>query len=147
MAERPPPRELQKKLCGLAEKIAGGFDAHLDYSVESIREVERILGRLHEDYKRTHSEDGVRGIALEFAAYIITVIERHFEAGDWQRDDPSFGPDSFPFHWRGSTIYPYGWCMKRILDGPGDDVWFKFRAIVLGESQPQPPRRPWWRFW
>jgi hypothetical protein len=102
---KPPAREIQKQLCELAERIAReNFAIELDYSIESIRQVERILGALHDDYKRTRREDGIHGIALEFAAYLVTVVERHFGSGDWQRDDSSFGADSFPFHWRGSTL-------------------------------------------
>jgi hypothetical protein len=100
---------------------------------------------LHVDYQRTRREDGIRGISLEFAAYIVTVIERHFDAGDWQRDG-SLGKDSFPFHWRGSQIYPVSWCYKRLVDGPGDDVWVKFDTLVIREAK-NGASRPRWKFW
>lgn len=132
MPARPHPSEIQPKLCGLAERIASEhFGTRLDYSVDSVRAVERILGAFHDDYRKTRSEDGLHGIALEFAAYIVSIIQRHFGPAQWERDCPSFGQDAFPLHWRGSSIYPYAWCMKRIYDGPGDDVWFKFHTIVL----------------
>ena len=145
MPDRPHPSEIQPELCGLAERIASEhFRTQLDYSVDSIRNVERILAAFHKDYRKTRSEDGLNGVALEFAAYIVSVIQRHFGPAQWERDCPSFGEDTFPLHWRGSSIYPYAWCRKRVFDGPSDDVWFKFRAIVLGEAQRS---RPWWRFW
>jgi hypothetical protein len=145
MPHRPHPNEIQPTLCGLAERIATEqFHTRLDYSVESVRQVERILAEIHNDYRKTHSDDGLNGIALEFAAYIVSIIQRHFGPAIWERDCPSFGEDAFPLHWRGSSIYPYSWCQKRIFDGPADDVWFKFQTIVLGRTQ---PRRPWWRFW
>jgi hypothetical protein len=135
MPDRPHASEIQQKLCGLAERIASEqFGTRLDFSVESVREVERILGELHKDYKCTRSEDGLHGIALEFGAYIVSVIQRHFGPAQWERDCASLGQDAFPLHWRGTSIYPYAWCMKRIYDGPGDDVWLKFHAIVLEDE-------------
>ena len=122
---------VRDKLAGLAFKIAGGFDVKLDYSLESIKKVEKILGKLHDEYARTGSDEGMNGVALEFAAYIVKVIERNFEPGEWRRDHPELGPDTFPYHWRDGDMFPFAWCQKRIFDGPGDDIWAKFNIIVL----------------
>ncbi len=148
MSNRPPPREIQSQLCELAEQIArDNFGIGLDYSIASIQQVESILAAVHNEYVRTQSEDGLQGIALEFAAYIVTVIEKHFGVGDWHRDHATIGPDSFPFQWRGATIFPYGWCFNRIIDGPEDDIWVKFNALVVGNNSKRKGSRPWWRFW
>lgn len=128
----PVPEELHQKLLNLAIKVADGFDIKLDYSHKSIKDVENVLGELHADYKKTRNNQGVNGIAIEFAAYIIEVIRRHCEdKGVWYTDDSHFGEKSFPFVWRGSTLFPYGWCQKRIFDGKADDVYFKYQALVL----------------
>ncbi|MBI3732866.1 MAG: hypothetical protein HY259_05335 [Chloroflexi bacterium] len=125
-------KDIKDQLSAFAESLAlDTFGIRLDYSEASIQAVERILADIHTDYRTTGSEVGLRGIALEFAAYIVKVIEHHFGPADWQRDDPVFGKDTFPLQWRGSTIYPYAWCLKRILDGPADNVWSKFQAIIL----------------
>jgi len=130
-------RQLKEQMSALAERIAReAFSTHLDYSVESIRQVERILGAIHDDYKSTRSEEGLQGIALEFGVYIVKVIERHFGPAEWMRDHESLGKDTFPLQWRGSTIFPFQWCMKRIFDGPGDDVWLKFKTLVLDAAPP-----------
>jgi hypothetical protein len=148
MSNRPAPREIQSQLCELAEQIArDNFGIALDYSIASIQQVESILAAFHNEYVRTRSEDGLQGIALEFAAYIVTVIENHFGAGDWQRDHATIGTDTFPFQWRGSTIFPYGWCFNRIIDGPEDDIWIKFNTLVVGNNSMGKSSRPWWRFW
>ena len=127
--------ELKNKLSTLAERVANeAFGKQLDYSVESVKEVESILAVLHEEYKSTGSEDGLQGIAMEFGAYIVKVIEEHFGPAEWQRNDESFGDDTFPLQWRGSTLFPVGWCLKRLLDGAADDVWFKFEALVLNHE-------------
>jgi len=65
MADRPEPSEIQANLCGLAERIASEhFDTELDYSVDSVQQVERILGAFHDDYRKTQSDDGLDGVAL-----------------------------------------------------------------------------------
>ncbi len=133
------PREdmaqLKEKMSALAERIAEeGFQTHLDYSVESNKQVEHILGVLHDEYKRTKSDEGYHGIALEFGAYIVKVVERHYGDVKWERDDPHFGSDSFPLQWRGLTLYPVGWCEKRLFDGPGDDVWMRFHTYVIDRA-------------
>ena len=132
-------QQTKVEMSALAERIAReGFSIHLDYSPESIRQVESILGAMHEDYKSSGSEEGLQGIALEFAAYIVRVIEQHFGPVDWQRDHPSFGEDSFPLYWKGKTLFPVGWCLKRMLDGDGDDVWCKFETLVIAATHGDP---------
>ena len=124
--------ELKKQLTELAERVATeNFDVKLDYSVDSVKQVEAILGQLHEDFKASNDDGGLRGLALEFAAYFISVIERNYSRGTWRRDDPAVGPETFPYEWNGVTLFPYGWCLKRLQDGAGDDVWAKFQALVV----------------
>jgi len=116
----------------LAEQIAKeGFNVTLDYSVESVKQVEQILGSIHNEYKKTHSEEGLQGIAFEFGAYIVKVIEHNFGPAEWQCDHKSMGENTFPLLWHNSTLFPVEWCKKRIFDGSGDDVWIKFKVFVL----------------
>ena len=127
----PPMPQLKEQMSALAEKIASdGFGVKLDYSVDSLKHVEHILGEIHEEYKQTASEEGLHGVALDFGAYIVKIIERHFGPAEWLRDDPSMGKDTFPLRWRGTTLFPVAWCGKRIFDGPADDIVFKFDALV-----------------
>jgi hypothetical protein len=138
MPKKPDMKKLKAQMGALAERIAHeGFKTKLDYSIDSIKQVDSILDAIHKDYKKTRSEDGLQGIALEFGAYIVKVIEQHFGPAEWERDDPSFGKDTFPLRWRDTTIFPVGWCLKRILNGPGDDVWSKFQTLVLNHQANQ----------
>jgi hypothetical protein len=133
--KRPDLPALQKQLVELAEQVAReNFGITLDYSVGSVRQVELILGKLHEDYLKSKSQDGLRGLALAFASYLIAVIEKNFQKGKLTRDHPQMGPNTFPYEWNGATLFPYGWCMKRLVDGPEDDVWAKFQALVVAET-------------
>jgi hypothetical protein len=126
MINRDDKPALRAKMCSLAEQVAAAFDVKLDCSERSIRDVDRILGQLHEEYRRTRSEEGLRGIALEFGAYLVSVLEQHRGPVLWKRDHPDLGADTFPVEWRSTTLFPVAWCLKRILDGPGDDLVFKW---------------------
>jgi hypothetical protein len=137
---RPPGPipDLQLELTQLALQIArDSFGKKLDFSHDSIKVVESILSEFHLEYEKSKNEEGLNGIALEFGAYIATVIQRNLGEGVLERDDPQFGQATFPFRYSGGTIFPYGWCMKRIFDGEGDDVWAKYNVCVLGPTKRQ----------
>jgi len=109
----------------------------LDFSPQSVCIVERVLTMVHDDFAKSGSTDGLSGIALEFAAYLFEVIDRNYGPVEWRRDDPEFGPDSFPLIWRDRTLFPFAWCEKRIFDGPGDNVWTKFITLVQDRADPE----------
>lgn len=130
--------ELQERLTDLALEAARDYDVVLDFGDASIDSVEEVLGELHRFYREEETEEGLHGLALGFAAYIVTTIERNHGAGEWRRDHPELGENTFPYHWRGSALFPYAWCLKRIVDGAEDDVRAKYRALVL-EREGQDP--------
>jgi hypothetical protein len=135
-AEGKTMPEVQKELTNLALRVAKeSFDIKLDFSHNSIRQVEKILSAFHDDYKKTKDDSGLNGIAFEFAAYIITTIEKNTEKGKWERDHPQFGEGAFPFYWKNQTLFPVEWCKKRIFDGPGDNVWSKYQVLVLKKAK------------
>jgi hypothetical protein len=122
------------ELDDLALQVGEAMGVTLDHSPKSVKKVEKVLGKLHKQYRRTGKDDGMNGVALEFAAYIVKVIESNFEKGDLSRDHPELGKDTFPYRWKGKELFPYAWCQKRIFDGPGDDVWAKFKTLVLADA-------------
>ena len=128
---------LRDQLAGLAIEIGEAYGRKLDYSIKSVKQVEKILGKIHREYSRTKDDSGLTGIAIEFGAYLVKVVERHFDSGIWERDHPEIGADTFPYYWEGRTLFPYSWCEKRILDGRGDNVWVKFNTLVVkAKTQP-----------
>ena len=80
----------------------------LDFSDDSINEVEKILADCHQEYKKLKSEEGFNGLATMFGAYIGEVIKRKGFGGSWMRNHPEWGEDSFPFYWRGHTLFLCG---------------------------------------
>lgn len=106
---------------------------NLDFSDQSIKDVEKLLAECHREYKKTKNDEGFHGLALMFGAYIGEVIKKKGRGGRWARNHPDMGEDSFPFHWCGKDLFLRAWCAKRIFDGSGDNVWHKYQALVLDE--------------
>jgi hypothetical protein len=134
-----PPEldKLKEEMSSLAERIASeGFGIKLDYSIESIKQADKVLGELHKAYKKSKDDEGYTGIAFEFAAYIVKVIEKNVGPVRWERDHPEMGEDSFPLYLGDGALFPFAWCSKRLYDGPGDDLWSKFSVLVLKEAPP-----------
>ena len=59
---------LRDQLAGHAVKIGEAFGRRLDYSIKSVKLVEKILGEIHREYSRTKDDSGLSGIAIEFGA-------------------------------------------------------------------------------
>ena len=120
-----------------------GNHVKLDYSIESIKDVENILGTFHDQYTNDPSKISVKGLGSAYGAYIGEVIRRSEPGAHWQRDD-EMGEKSYPIIW-GPTAghsYPMAWCYRRILNGDEDNVWIKYQAIKEGRTtRPKPPAR------
>jgi hypothetical protein len=105
----------------------------LDYTVESIKRVDEILGKLNLEYVKDNSKPGMRGLASAFGAYVGEVIRRHHQGTTWKQDHPTVGEKTYPIHWDGGESFPMAWCYKRIVNGEEDNVWHKY--VVLKETR------------
>ena len=115
---------------------------HLDYSPESIKTVDFLLGELHDlRAKRQLSDHDLNTHALHFGAYIGEILRRKF-GGSWATDHPVAGPKSFPIHFFGGDAFPIGWCGKRILNGDEDNVWFKYQMVISRSIEPNATSQP-----
>jgi hypothetical protein len=111
----------------------------LDYSVESIKTVEQILGRVHSQWTKDPPTVSAKGLGSAYGAYIGEVIRRSEPGAHWERDD-ELGEKSYPIIW-GPTAghsYPMAWCYRRILNGDEDNVWVKYRAVKDGLTRTKP---------
>lgn len=123
--------KIQKDLSEYAVKIAKPFGFKLDYSHNSIKDVETVLGYIHEEYIKDGNEDGLDGVALEYAFYIGSVIQKEYGIGYFERDHEEFGAHSYPFYIKDSVAFPHTWCLKRIYNGPEDNVWSKYSILIM----------------
>jgi len=109
----------------------------LDYSVDSIKIVEEELGRISKEINRANPEQGTFGIAIGYGAYIGEVFRRR-EGGSWALDHPVAGARSYPLTIRSNeTIFPVGWCWKRLTAGEEDNVYHK--ALLVCETNALTP--------
>ena len=126
---------MRNKLVSLAVEIGKSYDFNLDFSENSIKNVEKILSEFHEDYKETGNEEGLLGISFEFGLYIVGVIEKNHGKGKLERNHQDFGEDSYPFYWKEGTLFPCSWCYKRIFDGESDNIWYKYETFVIEKNK------------
>ena len=105
-----------------------GNGIKLDYTPESIKTVDKILGKLHQQYVQAPSSISVRGLSAAYGAYIGEVIRKTEPGSHWLRDD-HLGEKIYPLVWGTGHIYPMGWCQKRIENGDEDNVWLKYTVL------------------
>lgn len=118
---------LPKEAVAIAKEHHG---VTLDYSPASVEQVEVILGKLHEEYKKRNTTEGQRGLAMAFGVYIGEVIRKQAGEGEWKQDHPVAGEGSMPLHWKGHDSFPVAWCLKRLANGDQGNVWHKYQVIV-----------------
>jgi hypothetical protein len=115
------------------------FAVELDYSPDSVQNVEKILGQIHDKHTQTPlANKEIFRRELRFGVYIGEVIRRKYN-GTWKVVDPKdYSPAAFEISYRNKenrsrTGFPVNWCGKRIFNGDEDNVWFKY--LVLVEEQ------------
>ena len=97
----------------------------LDYSFDSIQIIEEELARLSKDVDKTNPQKGTFGLATGYGAYVGEVLRRR-DGGTWAVDDPIVGDHAYPLTLKSnSTVYPVGWCWKRLTVGEEDNVYHK----------------------
>ncbi|NLX06956.1 MAG: hypothetical protein GXY33_17600 [Phycisphaerae bacterium] len=125
------PNVLLAALADEAVRIAADRGVTLDYSPDSVEQVESLLADLHQrrvDGRLSDDELGL--LAHQFGAYIGEVLRRTY-GGYWAEDHEVAGPKTFPIHWRKQgESFPVGWCGKRMLYGEEDNVWHKFQMAT-----------------
>ena len=106
-------------------------DVTLDYSPRSIERVESILSALHNRHSENPMSDRELSIlSARWGAYIGEAMKR-MRPAKWRRDSEVSGAGAMPLIFNaGSEAYPRSWAYKRIVDGPEDNVVFKFQAFA-----------------
>jgi hypothetical protein len=101
----------------------------LDYSVGSLKQVDEILGRVHDTYVKNPSSIHMRGLASEYGAYVGEVVRRNQPNVYWTRDSKVMGEKAYALHWKAGESYPFTWCAERITNGDGDSIWIKYTVL------------------
>jgi hypothetical protein len=132
---RPTPKEAKTTdefIQSLSSEAVKDADANhqikLDYSVDSIKKTDQILGKLHESYETSQSSIALTRLSAEYGAYVGEVIRKTEPGVHWERDG-QLGEKIYPLVWNRSQVYPMSWCQKRIVNGEDDDIWMKYTVF------------------
>lgn len=135
-------KSTQEKMSWLADQAVRvareNQGVELDYTPESIEQVEQVLSVLHDEHKSGKLSKGVNGLALAFGAYIGEAIRQSEPGSKWEKDHQVAGPESYPIQWGGGESFPTGWAYKRIINGPEDNVWHKY--VILKQQREKDER-------
>jgi Domain of unknown function (DUF3806) len=121
-----------------------GFNTELDYSPESIKAVEELLGRLYPAVRRGWfrklfrigiSDEQLDTLCKMFGAYIGEVVRRQ-QGGAWEVVQNDLGMESVIALVHGEEkIFPPSKVYKRLVNGDEDNVWHYYQVVMeLGES-------------
>lgn len=143
-----PPKTTQDSIDFLSAEGVKDADreshVHLDYTVESIKKVEGILGDLHGLYAKDHSSVAVEALSLAYGAYVGEVIRKTEPNVRWEKSDSATGEKSPTLIWGEWRSYPMAWCYRRIVNGDEDNIWMKYQGLKERASQkdskPQPSK-------
>jgi hypothetical protein len=138
---------------------ANNAGIQLDWSDQSIEKVEEILRMLHQEMTAAKpSTEQVRTFAQMYGSYTGEVFRKN-HGGTWGM--VTIDGNRFPGMEATNTtvsFWPWGRVQNRILNGPEDNVWHYYQALLRQiepaegpASRHVPPeqikRRHWWWFW
>jgi hypothetical protein len=119
-----PPADLDEAMglaaAGATAMAKEAFGTDLDGSVESLRKVDEILGKLGAG--KRGDVDGEN--ASLFGAYIGEAIRKAHPDARWEG-----APDGAALHWKGGLVFPHDWAAKRLQNGEEDSVWAKYSVL------------------
>jgi hypothetical protein len=114
------------------ERAKSGYGVTLDYSADSVKEVEKLLAAKY-DLAHGHpmTEEELSDAAHLWGAYVGEVIKRLHPA-HWERDSSAGGKGALPivFNDTGEQSFPCAWVYHRLKNGDEDNVWTKFQFVM-----------------
>ena len=119
-----------------AVRLGREFKVHLDYSENSLQEVEHLLGRLHDDMSKSDANK-IEEMAKIWGGYFGEVVRRHF-GGEWSIEKYPAGDFLIvTLNVNGARLFPSMKVHKRLTQGSGEDIWSFYQA-VRAKLQAQP---------
>jgi len=101
----------------------------LNYSLDSITQLDRILQALHAQHLQTpYPEKELSRIVLTWGGYLGMVIKKEY-GGTWQTDSLKTGKNTYPLCWNDQEAAPVMWCLQQIRNGKVSSVASKIEAF------------------
>lgn len=117
------------------------FGITLDYSPDSLRQVETILGNLYStrpknafqrlfNRKNAPTPKQVISMATAYGSYVGEVIRKRW-GGTWSAQSATFAEPTVTLH-LGPTeeVYPLNKVQKRLVNGEEDSIWFYYQVLA-----------------
>ena len=109
-------------------RLGREFNVHLDYSENSLQEVEHLLGRLHDDMSKSDANK-IEGMAKIWGGYFGEVVRRHF-GGEWSIEKYPAGDFLIvTLNVNGARLFPSMKVHKRLTQGSGEDIWNFYQSV------------------
>jgi len=108
----------------------------LDFSPESVRAVEALLGTMYEArprgvlsrlFSRGPSQEVLHTFSKMYGGYVGEVLRRS-SGGEWYIDQ-SLVPGTVGLRNGDRSIWPPSKVAKRLLNGPEDNIWHYFQIV------------------
>lgn len=121
-----------------AVEYAKRLKKDLDYSEESINEVEEICSLLHKAipknflgklFKKSPSEETILQMAKMLGGYIGEVIRKHY-GGNWVIEDLMNEGNVLFLNTGDMKTFPVSKVYKRLKNGPEDNVFYYYYAMT-----------------
>ncbi len=113
------------------------FQTNLDFSEDSLEQVEEILARLYNSlpkgvlgklFGRGPSQDQIWQMAKAWGGYIGEVIRRRWD-GEWTTETAAQPGIVITLRVLGMDIFPPAKAYKRLTNGPEDNIWHYYQVL------------------
>jgi hypothetical protein len=110
--------------------LAREFNAQLDYSENSLMEVETILDGLSREMPASKpSDDDVSELCKVWGSYLGEVVRRRF-GGEWSIETyPGKQFATLTLQVNGNKLFPSIKVHRRLTEGESDNVWSFYRMV------------------
>ena len=111
-----------------AVRLGREFKVNLDYSENSLQEVEHLLGRLRDDMSKSDANK-IDEMAKIWGGYLGEVVRRRF-GGEWSIEKYPAGDFLIvTLNVNGARLFPSMKVHKRLTQGSGEDIWNFYQSV------------------
>ena len=108
------------------------FSIQLDYTPESITQVEKILDTIYNSYQQKPVDEITLGRESRLWGCYIGEVIKKIKDGKWQRDSAVAGKGALPLVFGvQDEVYPSAWVYKRLTNGDMDNVAYKYQVLIV----------------
>ena len=120
-----------------AVRLGLEFKVHLDYSENSLEEVERLMARFGDDLTSGNAAGKIDEMAKIWGGYLGEVVRRRF-GGEWSNEKYPAGDFLIvTLNVNGARLFPSMKVHKRLTEGSNENIW-SFYQTVRAKLEAQP---------